>query len=70
MPNDQRPKLDGTDHAILAHLQADGRASITEVARAVSLSPSATAERVRRLTETGVVTGCSITVDEVMAANA
>ena len=63
MPNDQRPKLDGTDHAILAHLQADGRASITEVARAVSLSPSATAERVRRLTETGVVTDCSITVD-------
>ncbi len=63
MPPDQRSSLDGTDHAILAHLQSDGRASIADVARSVLLSPSATAERVRRLADTGVITGYSVTVD-------
>jgi Lrp/AsnC family leucine-responsive transcriptional regulator len=55
--------LDATDHAIIAQLQADGRMSIANLAREVSLSASATAERVRRLTEGGVITGYSITVD-------
>jgi Lrp/AsnC family leucine-responsive transcriptional regulator len=63
MPPDQRSSLDGTDHEILAHLQSDGRASIADVARSVLLSPSATAERVRRLADTGVITGYSVTVD-------
>ena len=62
MPADQRAILDSTDHGIISHLQSDGRASTAEIARAVSLSPSATAERIRRLTETGVITGYPIPV--------
>jgi Lrp/AsnC family leucine-responsive transcriptional regulator len=58
-----RLDLDPTDHAIIAQLQGDGRMSVAQLAREVSLSASATAERVRRLTEGGVITGYTITVD-------
>lgn len=37
--------------------------SVAQLAREVSLSASATAERLRRLTDGGVITGYSITVD-------
>ncbi|MFJ6793880.1 Lrp/AsnC family transcriptional regulator [Streptomyces sp. NPDC091268] len=49
--------LDGTDWAILAEVQRDGRIPFTELARRVNLSASATKERVRRLEEAGVITG-------------
>lgn len=49
--------LDATDWRILAALQRDGRASFADLARAVAMSPSAVAERVRRLEETGVISG-------------
>jgi len=55
--------LDATDWRILETLQADGRASYAELARAVSMSPSAVTERVRRLEEAGVITGYSAVVD-------
>ncbi len=42
-------KLDTVDVRILRVLQADGRATYDEVAAAVSLSPSATLRRVKRL---------------------
>jgi Lrp/AsnC family leucine-responsive transcriptional regulator len=51
------PALDATDWRLLAELQRAGRASYAELARAVAMSPSAVAERVRRLEETGVVAG-------------
>ncbi|MDM4763616.1 Lrp/AsnC family transcriptional regulator [Galbitalea sp. SE-J8] len=63
MPSNPRLDLDATDHAIIAQLQTDGRMSVAQLAREVSLSASATAERVRRLTDAGVITGYSITVD-------
>ena len=63
MPVNPLLDLDPTDHAIIAQLQADGRMSVAQLAREVSLSASATAERVRRLTDGGVITGYSITVD-------
>ncbi len=63
MPSIPRPELDGTDHAMIEHLQRDGRSSVAQLARAINLSPSATAERLRRLTDTGVITGYSVTVD-------
>ena len=44
-------------------LQRDGRASYAELARAVSMSPSAVTERVRRLEESGVIAGYSAVVD-------
>jgi len=63
MPSNPRLELDQTDHAIIAALQQDGRMSVAQLAREVSLSASATAERLRRLTDGGVITGYSITVD-------
>lgn len=63
MESKPRLDLDATDHAIVAHLQSDGRTSVAQLARAISMSPSATADRVRRLTDGGVITGYSITVD-------
>ncbi len=63
MSSDPRPSLDGTDHRIIECLQRDGRISVADLARAISLSPSATADRVRRLTDTGVITGYSALID-------
>lgn len=51
------PVLDATDWRILAELQRDGRISFADLARAVAMSPSAVAERVRRLEESGVIGG-------------
>ena len=47
----------------MAALQTDGRASYAELARVVAMSPSAVAERVRRLEEAGVIAGYRATVD-------
>ncbi len=54
---------DATDWRILEVLQRDGRASFAELARAVSMSPSAVTERVRRLEETGVISGYAAVVE-------
>ncbi|MGR4853666.1 Lrp/AsnC family transcriptional regulator [Streptomyces sp. LARHCF252] len=53
---------DATDLRILEALQRNGRASYAELARSVSMSPSAVTERVRRLEECGVVSGYSAVV--------
>ncbi len=63
MPTNRPPELDATDRALIRALQADGRASIAALGREVSLSPSAVSERLRRLTDAGVVTGHTVTVD-------
>ncbi|GLY76080.1 Lrp/AsnC family transcriptional regulator [Actinoallomurus iriomotensis] len=55
--------LDATDWAILGELQREGRVPLTELARRVSLSASATTERVRRLEAAGVITGYRAEVD-------
>lgn len=49
--------LDGLDYQILLELQADGRLSYNELGRHVHLTAPAVAERVRRLEESGVITG-------------
>mgnify|MGYP002382988088 CR=1 FL=1 len=54
---------DATDWRILEVLQRDGRAGYAELARAVSMSPSAVTERVRRLEEAGVIQGDAAGVD-------
>ncbi|MDA8372301.1 MAG: Lrp/AsnC family transcriptional regulator [Nocardiopsaceae bacterium] len=59
--------LDSVDWRILAELQADGRMSINEVSRRVNLSAPAVAERVRRLQESGVITGYHAHVDPAAA---
>lgn len=55
--------LDATDWRLLDALQQNGRASYTDLARVVSMSPSAVTERVRRLEETGVISGYSAVVE-------
>lgn len=55
--------LDDVDRRLLAALQRDGRATYAELGRAVGLSASATTERVRRLEESGVITGYTCEVD-------
>jgi len=57
--------VDRTDGQLLEALQADGRASYADLARVVSMSPSAVAERVRRLEEAGVIAGYRATVDPI-----
>ena len=57
MALNQRPGLDRADQAILAELQRDGRVSVADLARRISLSASSTADRLRRLADGGVITG-------------
>ncbi|MFG2632420.1 Lrp/AsnC family transcriptional regulator [Streptomyces sp. NPDC048362] len=54
---------DAVDWRILEVLQRAGRASYAELAREVSMSPSAVTERVRRLEEAGVIQGYAAVVD-------
>ncbi len=55
--------LDSTDWAILTELQQDSRISFSELGRRVHMSSPAVAERVRRLEQTGVITGYHASVD-------
>ena len=50
-------QLDAVDRRILRALQADGRMIYDALAAQVSLSPSATLRRVKRLEESGVIKG-------------
>ncbi|MBO8163360.1 MAG: Lrp/AsnC family transcriptional regulator [Brevibacillus sp.] len=54
--------MDVIDRKILSHLQQNARISMTELGRAVGLTSPATAERVRKLEERGVITGYRATV--------
>ena len=61
--------LDPTDWQIIAELQRDGRLSYNQLGRLVHLSPPAAAERVRRLEETGVITGYHARIDPARAGS-
>ena len=50
-------ELDQKDRKILRELQRDGRLTNLELAERVHLSPTATAERVKRLTRDGYILG-------------
>ena len=50
-------EIDAKDRKILHLLQAEGRLSTTDLAEKVHLSPTATAERVKRLTREGYILG-------------
>ena len=54
--------MDETDRKMIAMLEHDGRASFMEIARAVSLSPNAAADRVRRLERLGIITGFGVRI--------
>ena len=55
--------LDRRDLDILGVLQADARATYAEIAKRVGLSPSSVHQRVRKLEESGVITGYRANVD-------
>jgi Lrp/AsnC family leucine-responsive transcriptional regulator len=57
--------LDDIDWAILDELQADGRVGYRELGRRVGLSAPAVAARMRRLEQSGVITGYRAVVDPV-----
>ena len=59
--------MDHVDREILIALMANARASYRELGERVSLSANATAERVRRLQDSGVITGFTATVDPAAA---
>ena len=72
MPKEQRkrranayegPLLDEIDRRLLEELEADGRLTMAELGRRISLSPPAVAERVQRLERTGVITGYRAVID-------
>jgi Lrp/AsnC family leucine-responsive transcriptional regulator len=54
---DAELSLDAIDRRILRALQANGRITYDELAGQVSLSPSATLRRVKRLEEAGAIVG-------------
>lgn len=55
--------LDSLDRRLLRILQADGRISNVDLADRVGLSPTATAERVKRLTRDGIIAGYGARLD-------
>jgi Lrp/AsnC family leucine-responsive transcriptional regulator len=54
--------LDRVDHALLAALRANGRASYAELARQVGLSAPSVQDRVKRLEDRGFITGYAAVV--------
>ena len=69
MPIDRVP-LDRFDEAILRILSTDGRISATELARRIGLSKSPTQARLKRLEETGVITGYRALLDPIRMGQA
>ena len=59
-------ELDAMDRKILKALQADGRLTNRALAALISLSPSGTLSRVRRLEEAGVIKGYRAVVDPAL----
>jgi len=57
------PLLDETGKKLLSALQENARLSFAELGRRIGLSPAATAERLRRLEETGVIRGYRVEID-------
>jgi Lrp/AsnC family leucine-responsive transcriptional regulator len=55
--------LDEIGRNLLSALQEDARLSYAELGRRIGLSPAATAERLRRLEEAGIITGYRAEID-------
>ncbi|MBN2751952.1 MAG: Lrp/AsnC ligand binding domain-containing protein [Rhodospirillaceae bacterium] len=57
--------MDRLDRKILKELQADGRMTTADLADRIGLSPTATADRVKRLTRDGIILGYRAKLDPV-----
>jgi Lrp/AsnC family leucine-responsive transcriptional regulator len=55
--------VDAVDASIIRELARDARLSLTELGRRVSLSRPAVADRIRRLEDSGVITGYGVQLD-------
>lgn len=55
--------VDRLDRLILAHLEREARIGFTTLGRRIGLSSPAVAERIRRLEESGVITGYHAHID-------
>ncbi len=55
--------LDAAGKKLLAALQRNTRASVADLSREIGLSQTRTAERLRRLEESGVIEGYSVEID-------
>ena len=55
--------LDQVNRGLQAHLHADARITMSELARRVGMSPPAVSERVAKLQEAGVIRGFRVDVD-------
>ncbi len=55
--------MDKTDHKIIEILQGNGRISNIDLAQQVNLSPTPCLKRLRKLEQTGVISGYRATVD-------
>ncbi|MDJ0344015.1 Lrp/AsnC family transcriptional regulator [Streptomyces sp. H10-C2] len=62
LTHDSSVALDSVDTRLLELVQAEGRITLSELGRRVSLSPAAVAERIRRLESNGTITGYSAVV--------
>jgi Lrp/AsnC family transcriptional regulator, leucine-responsive regulatory protein len=62
-PEPVRASLDDTDLAIVRALQANARATYTDIGKAVGLSAASVHERVHRLEDRGVIRGYHAEVD-------
>ena len=60
---ERRMKMDEIDRKILSCLQNNGRISNKELAQRINLVPSAALKRLRRLEETGVISGYACRID-------
>lgn len=61
--------LNKEDEKLLALLQRDGRASISDLARALSLSRATVQSRLQKLQENGVIKGFTLELGESYLAN-
>jgi Lrp/AsnC family leucine-responsive transcriptional regulator len=61
--NKDLPRIDETDRKIIGELISEGRVSLAELGRRVSLSSPAVAERVQRLERAGIITGYRAELD-------
>lgn len=55
--------MDDIDRKILQCLQKDGRMSLKRIAETVPMTPPAIAERIRKLEESGIITGYTAIVN-------
>ena len=63
MAIDSAGLMDNTGQKMLSILHKDARISFAELGRQIGLSPAATAERMRRMEEAGIIRGYRLDID-------